>query len=339
MSQSESQYTTEGTTPGQRHWVEDLFPPHFQLSLSDLTREPQQADEGTQEAWRLAQRKKAKDIYHQVKARMDSEAQIPKDKNIQVGEPLSELKQNVKLTGKVKRSESSKKKEIRDHGGDGERTEDGGIWSKGEIEILRKEFQKVREEKQILHIELKALQRHYKDLEKKHKEQTELLNTKAKALKEAHQQNQRLHLQTQHLTKEVRLQMSKLAMAEDDYREVVEQRMTMRKDAVDLRKALSRTKHDLKEVTIQLSEADSRHRLESMEKEETMRLEYESQIAALYQELSECRTELEKERMEHKRSSKALELLRIHFAQQSERAEPKHSTTGDAKSFKVLQLY
>lgn len=338
-----SQYTMQDTATSQRHWVEDLFPPHFSLSLSDLTRKPQEADEGTQEAWRLAQRKKAKDIYEEVKARMDAEAQIPKHKNIQVGEPLSDSKHKVRLTGKVKRNESSRnEKAFGSRDGDEEnRTEtvEDGLWSSGEIGILRKEFQKVKEEKQIIHIELKALQRHYKDLDKKYKLQAELLNTKVNALKQSHQENTRLQLQNQHLIKDVRLQKSKLAMAEDDYKEVVEQRMKMRKEAIDLRKALSQTKQDLKEVRIKLSEADTRHRLETMEKEETMRSEYESQIAVLYQELGECRAELEKEQTEHRRSRKALDHLRIHFAQQSQRAEPKQSSSSDTKTLKVFQLY
>lgn len=339
------QATGDGTsTQSQRHWVEELFPPHFTLNVSDLTKKPEQAAEGTQEAWRLAQRMKVRDIYHEVKARMDAEALIPKDKNIQVGDPMVESEENVRLKGHVRRLGSSMRKEglTSLEGGEKQKRKnsDDSLWSAGEIAILRSEFRKVKEEQQITLIELKALREEHEELRERYKRQEEALNATANKLKQSRKENKRLILQNEHLAKDVRLQKSKLSMAEGDYRDVVEQRLGLKREMRELRKSHVQATQELKELRIRLSESHAKHRLESMEKEEATKLEYDSQIARLYQELGETRLELDKEQKEHRRSKKALDQLRIHFAQQAGKTNAgSHLDQNEGRTLRVLQLY
>ena len=323
----------------QRHWVEELFPPHFTVSESELTKKPQQADKGTLEAWRISQREKVRDIYEEVKARMDADAQIPKHKSIQAGEPMRDRSRPVKLEGDVKRVESSRGSGVKGET-DKENVPNEALWSAGEIAILRKEFQKVKEEKQIIRIELETLRNEFDKLNEKCRRQNKALTGRESELKHLRQEKKRSSLQIEHLNKEVRLQQSKLAMAEDDYREVVEQRLALRKNLIDMRKEYSKAKHDIKELKIALTESDTKHRLESLGKEEALKLDYESQIARLYQELTETREELEKEQREHSRSKKALDHLRIHFAHQAGKMEQTTETaSSERRTLKVLQLY
>ncbi|XP_071477609.1 uncharacterized protein [Diadema antillarum] len=308
---------TNTSQASDRHWVEDLFPPHFTVKLSDLTEKPKAADKGTLEAWRLSQRTKMRDIYEEVRAKMEAEAKIPKDKNIQVGAPMSKTQHNVQLKGQARRTVGSSKSGVRrNSSGNKENGADpDGMWTSDEMAVLRKEFQDNKEERRIIGLELKALQKDFRELDTKFREQTALLNAKLAELKRAQQECKRLRVQQQFTAKEVKLLESKLAMAEDDYREVVEQRLSLRREIAEARTDRARARQDAKELRIKLAEAETGYRLEMLEREETIRLEYESQVAGLYRELAEARTELDREQSEHRRAKKALDHLRVHFAQ------------------------
>ncbi|XP_033637406.1 coiled-coil domain-containing protein 160 homolog [Asterias rubens] len=293
----------------EKHWVEDLFPPFYTYTLDKST--TSQEEEGKDSPSLKPHDdeeeyiKRIQEMYDRVRIDLNQIEKERQQKCIQVGEPLSEhLPQKSPIVSpdksKLGRKTPTNKEEC--------------IWTAEELAFLRQATEETKQEKTRLQAELSLAIKQREKLGRKCKRQSEALAVKNTELLEKTKETERLSLRCHHLEKELKHCRMITRLQEEDIDELKESKQELKKQFTALRHELSVEKLTGVKLKGELQQVGKKNALETIVREDGIRLDYERQIKSLYEELQGAKDELDKEKRENTSTRKALEHLRIHFA-------------------------
>ncbi|XP_038050755.1 coiled-coil domain-containing protein 160 homolog isoform X2 [Patiria miniata] len=298
----------------EKHWVEDLFPPFYTFSLgedetaSPRTASPSQGKGPNDEEEEEGDLKRIQKLYDRVRIELNRKEKEARQKCIQVGEPLKEhLPQTSPCPRSTKRSKERKKTPSK-------RDDDECIWTAEELEILRKAAEEAKQENSRLQAELIITGKQRDKLARKCRRQSAALAAKDTELLERKQETGRLSLRCHHLETELKHSRMTAKFLEEDIGELREGKRRLQTQLKDVHTEFSDEKLTRVKLESELQRVNKKNALESIVREDGIRLDYERQIKSLYEELEEARTKLEKQKTENGSIRKALDHLRIHFA-------------------------
>ncbi|XP_022101997.1 coiled-coil domain-containing protein 160 homolog [Acanthaster planci] len=296
----------------EKHWVEDLFPPFYTYTLDQDENvgttspshqaEVEEKDDNGEDLQRIQR------LYDRVRIQLNHKHKESRQKCIQVGEPLAEhLPPQSPSSGCAKTSKEKRKTPSKTE-------EDECLWTAKELQILRTAAEAAKQENARLNAELSITGKQKEKLARRCKQQSAALEAKDAELLERKQETERLSLCCHHLETELGHSRMTVKFLEEDIGELRDSKRRLKKQLKDAERELSELRLEQAKLQDKLLQVKKGNALESIVREDGIRLDYERQIKRLYEELEETRTKLEKQKKENGTMRKALDHLRIHFA-------------------------
>lgn len=187
------------------------------------------------------------------------------------------------------------------------------IWTETDLDILRRNWLRTKEENMMLKSQLKVNQDELIEL----REKFERLQVETKllpgALKSMEQENERLYIRVRELETRYETYTHELTSVDNMIGK-------MRDDEVDLKARVRRLQAEKSKLEFELNKCRHKLKLAKLEfagdfgeKCEKVKIEYELKVNKLERSLNELNLAFKQELVEHDKAKKALEHLRTHF--------------------------
>ena len=297
------------------HWVSELFPPTFEFSIKDLLCKTPQS-ENQQKLFSKDDESKAKyDLYERVYQEMDEKIphQQPSDASdlYEDGkhfEDVVHIPKSKKHDGK--RGHKSRKDGMKKLS----KEEEDCIWSRKELWMLRKYFQKTK----LQNIQLAAMLQNSECQVKEWKEKFELQAESTKILKEKLQQVTRQHktlkVSFKAMKEDLKKYHSKLKLENQHIRELQTERSHRVTEINSLRSEFNMERFQKEKLQRILGNKEEEVEGLIADRGFMLKQQFSLEIATLKKEIAILTNELEKEKEENSLNKKALEKLRMYFA-------------------------
>lgn len=277
------------------HWVAEVFPPKFQFeSVDELLKCPEEDNESKEKVKHL------NEVYRKVYLE-EEKSKKSTDDELKVSLERLERKQRVPKGRKQKSKAEHKDK-------------DECIWSKSELQMLRKFLQKAKMQNLKLVAMLESAQSEIDTWKEKFKdvaESDELVNNDFRSLKKKYE---RLKVNYRALKEDVRRYHANLKISREECRQ-----LNLERD--DLQKSLSQTQAELnverlncEHLQLRLNKKEKEYEESLKTHEHFMEQQHLLELAKLQKEVIRLTEEFEKEKQDNDLNKKALEHLRGHFA-------------------------
>ncbi|XP_070539053.1 coiled-coil domain-containing protein 160 homolog [Ptychodera flava] len=269
----------------EKHWVEELFPPYYTYSTEEIIAKYEKETPPMD---------KVKALYEQVRQEINAERKSHQQKAVQAGDTLAEFYAN----------EEAKLRQL----------EESCIWTHKELEIIRELFEMSKAQNIKLSSMLNVAHKQVTELEAKCKKQTKVIETRSKKLHDSQQECQRTKIHRDQLKADQKKSLGRIKLLKEDIKDLKEERFQLKRELKEMRKTLTQERLARQEAEIELDEKGKWYERERIVREDNIRLDYQGQINKLYEEITDLKIELEKEKTAHNIDKRGLDHLRNHFA-------------------------
>ncbi|ELT98935.1 hypothetical protein CAPTEDRAFT_218063 [Capitella teleta] len=298
------------------HWVEELFPPTFQLTAEEITE-----DDSVLKPFAESDKEPGDSIFKKLASRLSPLdpgsitnvyerawllEYLSKTGNIDATDPLLTQGSVCFNVGNTRDASTSTS--------DITFAESDCIWNSDEIQVLRTCFKSTSAETHKLKAQLKATQQELEALKTKHSSQILVTTKQNTALQEACKANHRLQILCDSLKKQNMSAENTIAELGDEnkalkktLRKYVKQNQTLEKDF-----ELEKVQRAEIETTLALHHQESTR--ERMTHEASLKAKHQVLMEKIQQQLDETEQLLDQEKRDHDRTRKGLQHLQKHFS-------------------------
>jgi hypothetical protein len=190
---------------------------------------------------------------------------------------------------------------------------DGDLWSTDDLNILRKRFDRIKDENMALKTRLALANEEIKSLNDKYEKlamETKSLPSESRSLEKA---NQRMYVRVQQVEQSYRANLDDVFELDKTCKIARDEALEARKKCQVLLHEKSRLEYELQKYEQGARRIKSELRLEFKERLEAQKLKFTKEISLLAKQNGTVSRDLQEEKTEHERCRRALEQLRIHF--------------------------
>lgn len=285
------------------YWIAELFPPTFEFSVQDLVLKNQQSDKQQGFSSRDDEVRNKYDLYERVFTEMDDKKTANGSKNkidlsLYEDTDSQEIEELSKLDAKKFVS-----KEPQDC-----------IWSKKELILLRKYFQKSKLQNIQLAAMLQDSNRQVDEWKSKFHSQLESSQVLQEKLMQVTKQHKMLKISFKAMKEDLKRYHIKLKKERESVKELQTERSELSTELVNVKRELSKESFQ-KEKSQRLLEKKEEE-IESLIADSItlLKQQYLLKITALKNEISTLNQELRREKDENRLNKKALNKLQMYFA-------------------------
>ncbi|XP_005990428.1 coiled-coil domain-containing protein 160 [Latimeria chalumnae] len=305
----------------EQHWVEELFPPHF--NVEDLLG-------GKSHHFLISEKlasdraKRVEEIYSVAVKQFQEEQKLKQKEYISkmtVREYKMDLCQTEKdskgwqNTAEEKRAINCKRSDMLTSVEEGiKEIENHCIWTDQELALLRQAMFRKDLEGHFLKTQLLAMKTELENLKAKYKNLEDDLETKDRKLSESKQE---MHCRTVHLEQIERENLKKdfeLQTLKKDLQERSASMRVLNKELRQIKIQIQDLHFKNKELAQELKKLKQQHESEKLKMMEDVKIQYSLKVKKLQKEVETIKIELNTEKLQHARHISALEVLRKHFA-------------------------
>ena len=188
------------------------------------------------------------------------------------------------------------------------------IWNTREIDVLRRVFQSAQKQNINLKARLQGSEEELEKLKKKHKALTITQGSNSGNIQSAVKANQRIQLLSQNLKVQLDKANRDIQLLEKELGELKDSKRESLKELRDTRVLLDSERLEKKRLEIDLQNQNKEVLREWHLREDNLKLLHQEDIGYLRKQNTKISRQLEQEKKDHHRTQKALEHLRLHFA-------------------------
>ncbi|XP_064639110.1 coiled-coil domain-containing protein 160 homolog [Lineus longissimus] len=294
----------EGESHNQnQHWIEKLFPPTYAFDHSDVVEKPYEEPKGIiGTKLERFDAEKMREIFHRVHALYMFEEEFERAKKAEKEGNPHDLSKEIQQLEKVKDEPSDVD------------IEDSTLWDAQEIGVLRSVFKEAKRQNRKMQIVLEVKLRQLWSVEKKYKEQHDLLDTSTKLLNEAKAANERQDILVANLHGHLKCEKQRVHALIEEIKELKLKNVDLNDHIQMLRIDLDRERRERRRKELDLEEQNQASAREQILREERVDLLHEQEVVKLHDQIHKLEEELAKEKQDHATTKRGLDHLRTHFA-------------------------
>lgn len=188
------------------------------------------------------------------------------------------------------------------------------IWSTSEINILRQVFRQAQQENTKLSARLQATEAEYDGMNQKYQKQKLDLDTSTRSLNEIKKVNKRLQIMCENLKASLNHCNKRVNILEEEIVQLKQESMAKSREVQQHKSACDKERLVRKKMQLELKNKNKDMLQEIQLHEDNLRSMHEQDIQIFQRRILHLEDELTKERADHSRNKKGLDVLRTHFA-------------------------